>query len=90
MTTGQETAIKDELGSQYRHQIIDAHDNATGMGTISKYPLRDSGETLPLQWVGEPQILILDWRGQEVRVINFHTWAIGMRPLKNVGINYRA
>lgn len=90
VTTGLEKAIEDELGSQYPYQAIDAHDNATGMGTISKYPLRESGETLPLQWVGEPQVLILDWHGQEVKLINFHMWAIGLRPLKYVGLNYRA
>jgi vancomycin resistance protein VanJ len=83
-------AIEEELSDQYPYQVLDPYDDVTGMGTISKFPIHPTGETLPLEWVGTPQILSLDWNGQEIKLINFHMWATGLASPKLIALNYRA
>ncbi|UCF60482.1 MAG: endonuclease/exonuclease/phosphatase family protein [Anaerolineaceae bacterium] len=82
--------IEEELSDQYPYQVLDPYDDVTGMGTISKFPIHPTGETLPLKWVGVPQILSLDWHGQDIILINFHMWATGLAPPKIIAVNYRA
>ena len=82
--------IEQELIDLYPYQYLDPQDDVTGMGVISKLPIRPTGETLPLNWVGTPQILSLEWNGQDVTLINFHMWAIGLAPPKIIALNYRA
>ncbi|HEY48394.1 MAG: hypothetical protein AMJ88_19130 [Anaerolineae bacterium SM23_ 63] len=83
-------ALEEELSEQYPYQYLDPHDDVTGMGTISKFPIHPTGETLPLKWVGIPQILTLDWDGQDIKLINFHMWATGLASPKIIALNYRA
>ncbi|MFQ5922626.1 MAG: endonuclease/exonuclease/phosphatase family protein [Anaerolineales bacterium] len=90
LNTTLQAAIEDDLAAEYPHRIFDPVDDPTGMGVISKYPVRESGDSLPLSWVGVPQVLTLDWRGQEVRLINFHMWPVTILPLKYSSLNYRA
>lgn len=82
--------IEEELSDQYPYQVLDPYDDVTGMGTISKFPIHPTGETLPLKWVGTPQILSLDWDGQDIKLINFHMWATGLAPPKIIALNFRA
>ena len=82
--------IEEELSDQYPYQVLDPHDDVTGMGTISKFPIHPTGETLPLKWVGIPQILSLDWDGQDIKLINFHMWATGLASPKIIALNYRS
>jgi endonuclease/exonuclease/phosphatase (EEP) superfamily protein YafD len=65
-------ALGQELADEYPYQVLAPGEGVVGMGVISKFPLRPSGLKLPLQWVGEPQILELDWNGQIVTVVNCH------------------
>jgi endonuclease/exonuclease/phosphatase (EEP) superfamily protein YafD len=65
-------ALESELKTDYPYQILRAERGVRGMGAISRYPLRDTGEVLEASWVGTPQVLDLDWEGQPVRVLNFH------------------
>jgi endonuclease/exonuclease/phosphatase (EEP) superfamily protein YafD len=65
-------AVEQELGAQYPYQDLHPGDGVIGMGIISKYPLRETGARLPLQWVGRPQVLEVDWNGLPVTVVNFH------------------
>lgn len=65
-------ALLDVLGGEYPYMVLDPSSGVKGMGTISKYPLRSSGQTLPLLWVGTPQLLELDWSGREITLVNFH------------------
>lgn len=65
-------ALKNELGGEYPYQVLDPEVGVSGMGVISKFPIQPSGENLPLEWVGEPQILDLDWMGQRVKLVHFH------------------
>jgi endonuclease/exonuclease/phosphatase (EEP) superfamily protein YafD len=61
-----------ELKDEYPYQVLSPVEGFRGMGVISKYPIEPSGLSLPLDWVGEPQVLWLEWDGQEVILINFH------------------
>ncbi len=65
-------ALLDALGGEYPYRVLDPSRGVEGMGTISKYPLRSSGQTLPSQWVGTPQVLELDWNGRIITLVNFH------------------
>jgi vancomycin resistance protein VanJ len=62
-----------ELAAEYPYQVPDPRVGVDGMGAISRYPLRATGETLPLRWIGEPQVLALDFAGRPVTVLNVHT-----------------
>ena len=64
--------IVGQLSDLYPHQVLAPLEAVMGKGVISKYPLEPTGESLPGNWKGEPQILRLDWKGQEVRLVNFH------------------
>lgn len=83
-------AIEVKLSDAYPYRVLDPQEGVTGMGTLSKYPLRESGDSLPLNWVGEPQVLLLDWAGEEVMLINFHMWPLSGRSVKYLALNYRA
>ncbi len=90
LNTTLQAAIEQDLAAEYPYRILDPADTPTGMGVISKYPVRESGDSLPLSWVGMPQVLTLDWRGQEVRLINFHMWPVTFLPHNYLSLNYRA
>ncbi|MBN2500781.1 MAG: endonuclease/exonuclease/phosphatase family protein [Anaerolineales bacterium] len=64
--------VRRELSEQYPYQILAPTWDVYGKGVISKYPLTNTGDTLPGNWKGTPQILTLDWQGQEITVINYH------------------
>jgi vancomycin resistance protein VanJ len=66
-------ALGRELAAEYPYQVLDARDGVEGMGAISRYPLRATGEALPLRWIGQPQVLALDFAGRAVAVLNVHT-----------------
>ncbi len=66
-------AIRSELASDYPYQVLDPQAGVTGMGTISRYPLELSGEKLPGNWVGTPQVLTLEFGSSRVGLVHFHT-----------------
>jgi endonuclease/exonuclease/phosphatase (EEP) superfamily protein YafD len=90
LNTTLQASIEQDLAAEYPYRILDPEDTPTGMGVISKYPIRESGDSLPLSWVGVPQVLTLDWHGQEVRLINFHMWPVTFLPNNYLSLNYRA
>ena len=66
-------AIQRDLAREYPYQALDPQFGVTGMGVISRYPLKPSDERLPGEtWVGTPQVLLLDFRGTPVVVLHFH------------------
>lgn len=83
-------AFEEELGLKYPYQILDPVDDVTGMGVLSKYPLQTAQVGLPLDWVGRPQVLNLDWEGESIRLINFHMYPSGLGSLQAVAALYRA
>jgi endonuclease/exonuclease/phosphatase (EEP) superfamily protein YafD len=65
-------AIQRDL-AEYPYRAFDPQEGVTGMGVISRYPLRPTGENLPGEvWVGTPQVLELDWNGTAVTILHFH------------------
>lgn len=82
-------AIQNKLSAVYPYQILDPQAGVTGSGVISKFPFWDEGPRLPLDWVGIPQVLSLDWNGVQVHIVNFHMWAPTVYPPQVVWINFR-
>jgi vancomycin resistance protein VanJ len=66
-------AIRRELSDTYPYQALDARHGVTGMGVISRYPLRAHEVALPGDWVGPPQLLTLDLPGANVTLLHVHT-----------------
>ncbi|KAA3642691.1 MAG: hypothetical protein DWQ07_19370 [Chloroflexi bacterium] len=67
--------LQEQMADTYPYQLLDPQDDVTGIGLLSKYPFRPSGQRLPEGWAGEPQLVIMDWAGQEIGLLNFHMWA---------------
>lgn len=64
--------LKTELAEIYPYQVLDPQVGVTGMGVISRYPLRPIPTSFPGAWVGRPQAVTLDLAGQPVTLLNFH------------------
>lgn len=73
-------AIERELAEAYPYRVLAPDPGVIGMGTISRYPLRATGEALPGTWYIVPQILTLDFMGREVTVLNAHPAATPIAP----------
>lgn len=82
-------AIEYELKDIYPYQIFAPQDGVEGIGTISKYPIRLTGEQLSLDWIGVPQLMELDWGQKKIGVVNFHMWATGLAAPKYLDANFR-
>jgi endonuclease/exonuclease/phosphatase (EEP) superfamily protein YafD len=65
-------ALRTELADSYPYQVLDPREDVSGMAVLSKYPLQSTGVSLPLFWVGQPQVLSMDWNDKQVTLINFH------------------
>ena len=81
--------IETRLAERYPYQITDPKEGVTGMGVISRFPLEETGDELDLNWVGEPQILTLRWEGEQITLINFHSWAFGLSTFEVLQHNFR-
>jgi vancomycin resistance protein VanJ len=81
-------AIGKELLEEYPYQILDPRPYVFGAGTISRYPLRSTGETLPGEWLGSPQVLELEFNGRRVTIVNAHTYAASFIG-EDYGARYR-
>jgi endonuclease/exonuclease/phosphatase (EEP) superfamily protein YafD len=81
--------VRTTLSDEYPYQILDPIEGVSGIGTISRYPLEPTGEQLPLKWVGIPQVMSLDFDGDTVTLLNFHTFALAYYPLEHVNSNFR-
>ena len=73
-------ALSQHLSDAYPYQILDPQPSVTGMGVISRYPLIDTGQTLPGGWVGRPQVVRLDFDGTPVTILNFHAYPYSAAP----------
>lgn len=83
-------SIRKTLSSEYPYQILDPVDGVSGMGTISRYPLAlIIGEQLPMNWVGTPQVMALNFEGDTITLVHFHSFALTYYPLENVNQNFR-
>lgn len=66
------TLLETQLAEQYPYRILDAEEGVTGIGTLSKFPLRRADRVPPLGWVGEPQWLRLEWQVCSIDLLNIH------------------
>lgn len=66
-------ALRSQLRDIYPYQILNPQRDVSGMGIISRYPLVSTGQSIRAEkWVGEPQVINLDWQGKQVTLINMH------------------
>lgn len=65
-------AMQRELAALYPYQILHPGINTPGMGVLSRYPLTDTGTTLPGRWFGRPQILTIQVGATTVTLFNLH------------------
>jgi len=72
VNTGLARALQEELGQTYPYQATEPLDNPSGIGVISKYPLRSTGDQLPHHWIGGPLLLEMEWKDRTIRLVDFH------------------
>jgi len=90
LNTGLADLLENELIDQYPYQVVEPVDNPTGIGVISKFPIKPSEMTLPQLWAGGPQILELDWNGEQITLVNFHMFpTTGIWPLDELARSIR-
>ncbi len=66
-------ALERDLKNEYPHQALDPRWGVTGMGVISRFPLRSTDAQLPGDyWVGDPQIVAIDAPGGPITLVNVH------------------
>jgi vancomycin resistance protein VanJ len=82
-------AIRRDLAQVYPYQTLDPQPSVFGMGAISRYPLDQTGETLPGRWVGVPQILRIDIHGKPVTLVNVHAIPLLSGPDFNQAVRER-
>ena len=70
-------ALARDLATEYPYQVLKPTAQTQGMGVISRLPLRETGETLPGVWVGQPQVLALTLGETRALVVNAHPTATG-------------
>jgi endonuclease/exonuclease/phosphatase (EEP) superfamily protein YafD len=92
-------ALERDLGEEYPYRFLDPQWGVTGMGVISRFPLRRSPAQLPGDhWIGTPQAVEIDTPGKTITLLNIHaippvgsrdrmTWAIGERERQAEAIN---
>jgi vancomycin resistance protein VanJ len=68
----QARAIQRELSEEYPYQVLDPRQGVRGGGVISRYPLTPTGEQVGGRWIGEPQVVQVDVKGQAVTFIRLH------------------
>ena len=81
--------VRKNLTDDYPYQVLDPQVSAYGMGTISRYPLALSDEHMPLDWIGVPQIILMDFNGAELTLLNFHTYPIALCSIACTNENFR-
>jgi len=77
-------ALARDLAREYPYQVLKPTAQTQGLGVISRFPLRDTGETLPGFWVGQPQVLALSLGETRVLVVNAHPTATLPNPVVEV------
>jgi vancomycin resistance protein VanJ len=65
-------ALEPRIAAFYPYHILAAGRGRYGMGVWSRYPLRDTGQSLAGPWLREPQVLEVLLPGVTVTLINVH------------------
>ncbi len=69
--------LTDGLEEEYPYQILNPGERSAGMGVFSRYPIEPLDISLDGRWRGEPQLLRLDWEGEQITLVNFHAISTG-------------
>jgi endonuclease/exonuclease/phosphatase (EEP) superfamily protein YafD len=83
-------AVSDQLLDEYPYQWLDPRSDPFGLGTLSREPFTISDDDLGVEFVGDPQIFVLNWQNQEVMIVNYHMWALSLAPADVMKLNFRA
>jgi endonuclease/exonuclease/phosphatase (EEP) superfamily protein YafD len=84
LNTATAAHIQRELANTYPYQVLNSHEGDSGMGLISRYPLRRVDVALPGDWIGEPQVLSLDWHGIWVTLLHVHARSTDMGSMNRM------
>jgi endonuclease/exonuclease/phosphatase (EEP) superfamily protein YafD len=90
LNPGLAAVLDGSLKAHYPYQVLAPRAGVTGMGVISRYPLEPTGLQLPLEWVGDPQLLTLTWNMEKIALVNFHLFPSGLGTPAGVAYVYRA
>jgi len=77
-------AVQSELIEAYPHQALAPEEGVSGLGVLSKFPLTPTGQQLSEHWLGEPQVLRLDWHGRAITLVNFHMYSTPLVSLAEI------
>ena len=78
--------LQTELAEQYPYQILAPAAGVTGMGVVSKYPIQSEAMNIEIGgWVGDPQVVRLEWQNENIRLVNFHLLPSGVEALERIG-----
>jgi endonuclease/exonuclease/phosphatase (EEP) superfamily protein YafD len=77
LTPEYELVLSAGLEDEYPYQILKPVAQAAGMGVFSRYPIEPLDVSLDGRWRGEPQLLRLDWQGEQITLVNFHAVSTG-------------
>jgi endonuclease/exonuclease/phosphatase (EEP) superfamily protein YafD len=70
-------AVSTRLGDEYPYQFLRPAVGVTGMGIISRRPASQLEQPVPDEdWVGEPQLIDIEFDGREVLLLNIHAAAL--------------
>jgi endonuclease/exonuclease/phosphatase (EEP) superfamily protein YafD len=82
--------LQNDLLQSYPYQELVPADNPTGIGVISKFPIRPSDVKLPHRWIGGPQVLHMEWDNQQFTIVNMHMFSTtGIFPLNRAKRSFR-
>lgn len=82
-------ALEQQLGAMYPYQVLHPVRGVTGMGVISRYPMRAVDGLLGGGWVGDPQVVLVDVAGHEVMVLNYHGRTVSMGSMERANWSLR-
>ena len=89
LNTALAQAAQEQMLEMYPYQLLDPRVDLTGMGLLSKYPIELSEASLPAGFLSTPQLLVMDWEGQKIELINFHMWPTGLSFAYYIEENFR-
>ena len=89
LNTALARAAQEQMMEMYPYQLLDPRVDLTGMGLLSKYPIELSEASLPAGFLSTPQLLVMDWEGQKIELINFHMWPTGLSFAYYIEENFR-
>ena len=90
LNNGLASVLENELSNNYPYQVLNPVDNPEGIGVISKFPIRHSGISFAQLWAGGPQILDLEWNGEEILRVNIHMTPTDILPIDEIEESIRA